>query len=47
MQGVLADVSPTENRQIGQQSFRMAACPLGFGLLALLAGLLLLRASPK
>ncbi len=47
MQGVLADVGPTENRQMGQQLFIYAAYPLGFGLLALVAGVLTLRARPK
>ena len=45
--GVLADVGTTENRQMGQQLFRMAAYPLGVSLLALTAGLLVLRSRPK
>jgi hypothetical protein len=45
--GVLADVGPTENRQMGQQFFRYAAYPLGVGVIVLSASLLVLRSRPK
>ncbi|MDX2147431.1 MAG: hypothetical protein SFZ23_07895 [Planctomycetota bacterium] len=41
--GILADVGPKENQQIGHQAFRIAMYPLGIGMVMLLAGLLLLR----
>lgn len=39
--GILADVGTQENQQIGSQALRMAAWPLGLGVLALVAALLL------
>jgi cytochrome c biogenesis protein CcdA len=45
--GVLADVGPTENRQMGQQALLYAAYPLGVGVLVLAAGLLVRRSRPK
>jgi hypothetical protein len=47
LSGVLADVGPAENQQMGQKLFLYAAYPLGFGLLALVAGLLVRRSRPK
>lgn len=45
--GVLADVSYPENYQMGRQALGIAAYPLGGGLLALLAGILVRRSRPK
>jgi cytochrome c biogenesis protein CcdA len=45
--GILADVSTTENQQMGHQILRMALYPLGLGLLTLVVGLLVLRSRPK
>lgn len=47
LNGVLADVGPAENRQIGYQAFLIATVPLGIGLLVLVAGLFFLRSRPK
>jgi cytochrome c biogenesis protein CcdA len=45
--GVLADVGPTENQQMGQQILRMAVYPLGVGVLLLVAWLVVRRRAPK
>lgn len=45
--GVLGDVGPAENQQMGQQLFLYAVYPLGVGLLVLGVGLFVRRSSHK
>lgn len=39
--GIVADVSPAENRQIGLQFLVVALIPIGLGVITLIAGLLM------
>ncbi len=45
--GVLADVGPEENRQIGVQSLRLAAIPMGLSVAALVVALVVRRSRAK
>ena len=45
--GILADVGPAENRQMGLQSLRLAVLPLGLSGVVLVIALVVRRSRPK
>ncbi len=45
--GVFADVGPAENRQMGFQSLRIAAIPVGLGVVVSAIALVVWRSRPR